>query len=504
MKTPTALVIFDGFGYRSVKQDNAISQASMPMLKKLLAQYSWTTLKASGTAVGLLNTMIGNSQVGHITIGSGRIIRQPVAQLHTLIDSGIIYTYDILIQKLKELKNSGRTLHIMGLLSDAGVHSHEYHLWGLLRVAAAQGLTQVIIHPFLDGRDVPPQSASLYLSRLDTMMEKIGIGTIGSLHGRYYAMDRDNHWDLTRISYEVLTMAPTDESPSSWQEALKYSYAQNLTDEFLSPIALKTHIPIDKDDGLIFFNFRPDRARQLTRVFIDSAFNSFTRPLPFLSWMITAISYSPDFTTYTLCTQTVINHTLLDVLQEHSKRIFSIAETEKYAHITYFFNGGKETVRPHETRILIPSVTHTYSYASQPRMSADSITAMVTQSLTTDPHDFYLINYANADMVGHSGDFQATCKALQALDEQLAVLYTKIVVEMGGVLYITSDHGNAEDMWDSSVNQPRTAHTNNPVYFLRVSNNKPNIPLRLTQLSDIAPFILEQLDLPVPTVMLHR
>ncbi len=501
MQSPSALIILDGFGYSKEHEHNAIYAASPANFQHWLLTYPSALLKASGISVGLLDSMIGNSEVGHLTIGSGRIIKQPVAVLTDMINSGELFKNPLLLKRFKELKITGNTLHLMGLLSDAGVHSHEYHLYGLLNMAVAQGIKDIVVHPFLDGRDVPPKSAAYYLTKLDQLLHLLGAGRIGSMHGRFYAMDRDHNWQRTQVSYNTLTQAQPRRF-THWQEALDYSYAQGITDEFFYPTQLESEY-FQSGDALIFFNFRADRARQLTSAIIDRKFHAFKTSPRLLSWMLTATHYSPSFHTDVLYYKQAVRDTFFDVLQEHNKKIFTIAETEKYAHVTYFFNGGLEKIRSNETRILIPSIgSHLTTYASHPAMSADAITQTVLTSLSENPRDFYLINYANADMVGHSGDFQATTKAITILDEQLAKLFDVLVTKLNGTLYITGDHGKAEEMWDNLANQPRTAHTNNPVFFLAI-NNSGHLPkdLPLYELSDIAPFILKQLKLPVPTVM---
>ncbi len=476
-KAPLALIILDGFGYRKETEHNAIAQANTPNLDTWFATYPHTLLQASGAAVGLLDGYIGNSEVGHLTIGAGRIIVQPVSIIHQAIDDGSFFSNKKLVENLEKLKQTGGSLHLMGLLSDAGVHSHEKHLYAFLKAAEKHGVENIFVHPFLDGRDTPPQSAAGYLEKL----EKSG-ATIGSLHGRFYAMDRDNNLERTAQSYKILTESQSEITPS-WQKVLEKSYAQNITDEFIPPIQLDPEGVIKNGDGVIFFNFRPDRARQLTKMFLDNLN---------LAFFIIPVTYQGDLNTTYLFEKPTIKNTLKDILSQNGKTIFSIAETEKYAHITHFFTGHKEEPVAGETRVLIPSIV-AKNYIEHPCMSAPEITNAVLKSLQEDPHDFYLINYANADMVGHSGDMAATIKAIEYLDVELKKLYDTIVEQMGGTMIITADHGNAEVMFSETSNQPQTAHTTNPVPFLFIKKDAQE-DLQLKELADIAPFILKCID----------
>ncbi len=510
-KSPHVLIILDGFGDRAEQDNNAIYHAKPEHYAMLLKKYPHTTLQAAGPAVGLLPHMIGNSEVGHLTIGSGRRIKQPVAEITDKIDDGSFFSDPLLINRFEELSGTSQRLHIMGLLSDGAVHSHIYHLKALIKLAQEKNIKTVIVHPFLDGRDVAPQTAGLYLSELEEALHAMPEdkkGIIGTLHGRFYAMDRDNHWDRTEKSYRVLT-EPQKPLYTSWQEALKDSYDKGITDEFIEPVTLHSAAAIKKDDAVIFYNFRADRARQLTRAFIEDEFSAFsTQPLD-LSWMLTFTAYHPDFPVDVLLRKRTVHNTFFDILEKHNIPLFTIAETEKYAHVTYFFNGGREVIHQNETRILIPSQRHYETYAKVPTMSAPEITDTALHALERNNHRFYLINYANADMVGHSGNFEATVEAITCLDHELKRLYAKIITELNGTMYITADHGNAEDMWDTTVSQPRTAHTTNPVPFLYVTKNaQDSLALsdlsELSGLSDIAPFILKKLGLEVPKEMIKK
>lgn len=496
--SPTALVILDGFGYTPDKHGNAIAQAHMPTLTMLQNNYPWTLLDASGKQVGLLPGYAGNSEVGHLTLGAGRVIPSNLATIHHAIDDRSFFNNNVLQVLFTQIKEKNRALHIMGLLSDGGVHSHERHAHALLQAAHQAGIHTVFIHAFLDGRDTLPQSADVYLERLEQLCRKLGTGQIASLHGRFYAMDRDHNQKRTNLSFEVLTQQQAA-SPQSWQQALKTSYKNNISDEFFYPQQLIPNGYIKPGDGIIFFNFRPDRARQLSDIFLHQQL--------FQGSFITMTRYQKEFTNDVLFEQEPINHTLLDeiVAQKPQEKLYVIAETEKYAHVTYFFRGMREEKFPHETQILIPSLKEK-DYSNHPEMSAQAITDAVITSVTQDPAYFYLINYANADMIGHSGNFQATIKACECLDKQLEQLYQKIVVELSGTIFITSDHGNAE----TKINQEGkslTAHSTNPVIFIQIGpsfKNKIIFSTTNTQsvgLATVAPTILRFLNLTVPQEM---
>lgn len=506
MQSPSILVVLDGFGQRSECKNNAIAQAYTPTLNYLLAHYPHTSLKAHGQYVGLLPNYMGNSEVGHMTIGSGRIIDQPGTRMHELTQNGQLIQHPVMRKYLKRLAKSGGTLHIMGLLSDAGVHSDIQNIYAYVEAAAQMGIDTIVLDCFLDGRDTPPRSAQTFLQELDTIASTNSGTTrifISSLCGRFYAMDRNQEWARTQDAYLMLT---TDSQPrfDNWHEAIEYFYAQGITDEFIPPTRLRSHTQIRNGDGIIFINFRPDRARQLTRAFVDPAFKAFARTQLALICFITPVSYEEDVATQILLEPIIISDCLMDVLCQQGVRIFAIAETEKYAHVTYFFNGGHEKSNTCEQRVLIPSISTT-TYKDLPCMSASLITQTVIENVRNNAHDFYLINYANADMVGHSGDFHATVKAIECLDKQLAQLYQHAVRERGATIYICGDHGNAEEMVDHITGQPHTQHTLNPTPFIMVDPRLKDkiIALELDQLSQIAPFILKQMGYPVPTQMVH-
>lgn len=497
---PTVLVILDGLGYRAEKKHNAVAQAHTPMLDYLNKHYPHTIIEAAGTAVGLRPGMMGNSEVGHLTIGTGRIIEQPIKRIDDLINTHQLEELPLIKNNFTNLTKTGHTLHLIGLLSDAGVHSDIKHLFACIDIAHQYQIKKIVIHPFLDGRDTPPESATLFLAQLENKTESTPEATIGSICGRFYAMDRNKEWDRTKETYDMLTKKMPLKF-TSWQTALDYYYKKHITDEFIPPTQLNREIITD-DDGILFFNFRPDRARQLTEAFVSENFNKFPTQKLHLAFFITPVEYAKNLKTEYILPTEHIKNTLMEVLAHHSLSTFAIAETEKYAHVTYFFNAGREKKYPKEDRVIIPSITTT-SYQNIPEMQAHKITQTIIHSLEDTPHDFYLINYANPDMVGHSGDFEATVKAVECVDAQVKKLYEHVVEKMSGTLYVTADHGNAEMMWDEKHNQPQTSHTNNPVEFMFINQavKDQKIALPLKELSDIAPFILKNLDLPIPQEM---
>jgi len=523
MEKPILLVILDGWGYREETHDNAIYHANPATMNTLFQQYPWTTLKASGTAVGTLAGYSGNSQIGHMTIGTGQIIEQPLAGISLALHGSYFYEHTSLEAYLTRLTKQGGNLHIMGLLSDGGIHSHEDHAYALIQKAAEHGITEPILHPFLDGRDTPPRSAEKYLHRLENVLQETD-GYIATMTGRFYAMDRDENWQRTLRTYETLTGSLHEsytnltQRERNWHDVLSYFYNQGTTDEFIPPTRLTDTGYIKDGDGVIFFNFRSDRARQLSALLLNQ---TNIRPMQTdqagsqqkryklvpahhytprkLSWMVTGITYHPAFDVHPLYTRPTPKHSFADVLNHHGNRFYRIAETEKYAHITYFFNGGKESLYEHETRKLVPS-PDVSPYHNVPEMSAKEITDHVLASLEDDPHDIYLINYANPDMIGHTGDFEATKKAVQCTDQQIQRLY-EYAHKHDMTLCITADHGNAEDMYHEHKDMPKTSHTCSPVPFIMVSPKEPPDVSQLYGLADIAPYLLAYMNLPVPDEM---
>ncbi len=474
-KPPTALIILDGFGYRKETDGNAIAQASMPTYSDLLSNYPHSLLAASGAAVGLPEGVMGNSEVGHLTIGAGRVVPSSLSQLQEAIN-----TSTELKSCFEKLSKTNNALHLLGLVSDASVHSHIDHLHALLKLAKQYNV-RVYVHAILDGRDTPPQSAKKYLSQLDA--------NIASLHGRFYAMDRDNNTERTQASFDVL--CGNNFVNATWEKALQDAYDKDETDEFVTPVLLNKDGAIQKGDGIVMFNFRPDRSRQL-------AFALGTKLQPAFFFTGTNYEKKENAQQYAraLVTRTPIHNTLLDVLGKKSRRTLIASETEKYAHVTYFFCGEKDRSSRMQRRALVPSIK-ARNYVEYPQMRAREITNEVVSSLIEDPRDFYLVNYANADMVGHSGNLQATIAACSVLDEQLKVLALEIVEKRNGTIFICSDHGNAEE--------PGVMHTTNPVPFIAVGKGfSKKLVAEIesaTELQHIAPIILNSMGLSVPSEM---
>lgn len=485
---PVCLIILDGVGHSKQKAHNAVYHAQTPTLDHFQDKYPFATLAASGSAVGLLDGMIGNSQVGHLTIGAGRIIDQPIKLLHNAIDDQSFFSNVALVDCLQKVADKQATLHLFSLLSDAGVHAHTKHLYAFISAAQKQNVKRIVLHLFLDGRDVAPQSAVHYLQELEQFIASFDNVVIGSISGRFFAMDRDNNWQRTQQTYEMLRMSNNKEK--QWQQVVDDFYAKEVYDEFIPPTALIRDHAINDGDGIIFCNVRPDRARQLTHVFIDEQFNAFDRQKRELLFFLTPVKYRDDFTNNLMMAQQEVQNTLKEQLSNQNKRIFTIAETEKYAHVTYFFSGGREKPFIGEQWHIIPSLK-LQNYIKHPEMSAKLITQSVCASLADDPYDFYLINYANADMVGHSGNFDATVKAVECLDQQIKQLYDEVVEQRDGMLIITADHGNAEVMFDQVLQQPHTAHTTNPVPFYAINKEWQSKELALPgELSEVVEFIL--------------
>lgn len=475
---PTALIILDGVGVSCEKKYNAWYQAKTPHLDQWQKQYFYTTLYADGNFVGLAEGYYGNSEVGHFTLGAGRIITQSSTLLHEALHPNNLCKNSTLTNFLKNF-NPNNTIHLLGLASDGNIHSNLSHLRNLIYTLASHNNTRVLVHAFLDGRDVALQSALQYLDLIQSDLTTLSSGSIASIHGRYYAMDRNNNDDRTEKSFNVMTQQqPTWQS---YQTLLAKSYAQGIFDEHIIPAACIEDHTIKPGDGIIFFNFRPDRAIQLTKKLLTCDVDFFVTP----------ITYHKTLPTTPLIKAVQAEQTLLEILSANQKSIMTIAETEKYAHVTYFFNGHKDITFENEQRVLIPS-DKDKEPADAPNMQAEKITQTVLASLQNNPKDFYLINYANADMVGHSGNLPATIQAMDCIDTQLGMLYDEIVLQQNGVMYVTADHGNAECMFDETSQQPCTSHTNNPVPFY-ILTKRNYTQTNLISLADVAPCIIKNM-----------
>lgn len=501
---PVVLAILDGWGYSAANPYNAITAAETPVMDALWQAYPHTLIAASGGAVGLPDDQMGNSEVGHLTIGSGRIIRQELVRITQAVRDGSLANNPVLNQLADTLCANGQTLHLLGLCSNGGVHSHLDHLGGLLRWAAGRGLKKVSIHVITDGRDTPPTSGPEYLQRIAALIEEAGVGEITTLCGRYWAMDRDHRWDRTEKAYRLLTeLAPLcGQTP---EEVLAACYAENISDEFLEPVRFQSTL-LEAGDGLICFNFRPDRVRQLIRALACPGFDGFEREQITPLHLVTFTQYEQGLPVGVAFPPESLDGLLGQVVSEHGLRQFRTAETEKYPHVTYFMNGGIEQAFPGEDRHLVPS-PRVPTYDMEPAMSAEKLTASCIAAINKGIYSLVVINYANPDMVGHTGQMQATEEAITMVDRCVGQLL-EATNRMGGTMLITADHGNAEVM-QGPDGRPWTAHTTNPVPVILVEGEKRQLPghgtdVKLREgggLADIAPTLLAILGLPKPERM---
>ncbi len=501
---PVVLVILDGWGYREETDGNAIAAANTPVMDSISAVYPRTLIRTSGRAVGLPEGQMGNSEVGHLNIGSGRVVPQELVRISEAVENGSILRNPALVRVCQGVRSQDSKLHLVGLCSEGGVHSHLSHLFGLLDLAKAQGITQVCIHAITDGRDTSPTEGLAAIGQIQDYIDQIGVGCIVTLSGRYYGLDRDRRWDRVERAYNVMTQdAPGD--GRSAIEVLQASYNEGVTDEFVIPTRIASGA-IKPKDGVIFFNFRPDRARQLTKALVAQDFDGFERkqilPLSF----VTFTQYEPDLPVSVAFEPQNLSNILGEVIAKHNLKQFRTSETEKYAHVTYFFNGGLEEPFEGEDRELVMSpMVPTYDRA--PAMSAEAVTDVVVAAIQKYIYSLVVINYANPDMVGHTGQIPATIQAIETVDRCLGRLLES-VSQVGGTAIITADHGNAEYMRDAEGN-PWTAHTTNPVPLILIEGEGAKIPghgadvtLRSNgRLCDIAPTILEILQLPQPIEM---
>ena len=496
-KKPVMLMILDGWGVAPASDVNAATLAQTPNLDRYFAEFPHTTLEASGMEVGLPEGQIGNSEVGHLNIGAGRIIYQSLTRITKAIKDGDFFDNEVLCACMDKTKNAGKALHLMGLLSDGGVHSNINHLIALLQMAKARGLEKVYVHAFLDGRDVPPKSAVGFIKQLQEAIAGMEFGKIATVMGRYYAMDRDNRWDRIEKAYKTLVLGEGNLVADPVQ-GVEASYEAGVTDEFVEPMVVEgVDAKITSGDGIIFFNFRPDRARQITRALNDAEFPHFERPASALPVNYVCMTqYDATIDAPVAYPPEEYNDTLGEVLAKEGKHQLRIAETEKYAHVTFFFNGGVEEPNLNEERILINS-PKVATYDLQPEMSAYDVTEALLAELDKDKFDVVVLNYANPDMVGHTGVLPAAIKAMEAVDECVGKVVDK-VLSLGGSVCITADHGNLEKMAEAD-GTPHTAHTTNIVPFILVSNEEHK--LHSGVLADIAPTMLELLNIEKPAVM---
>jgi 2,3-bisphosphoglycerate-independent phosphoglycerate mutase len=504
---PLALIIIDGWGYSPNREGNAIAMAQTPYYDELCENYPQTLLEASGTRVGLPAGVMGNSEVGHLNIGAGRVIRMDVSRVDHDIATGEFARNEVLLAAITEVKKNGKALHLMGLLSDGQVHSSQEHLYALLRLARLSGLDRVFIHCFLDGRDTPPSSAVYYLEQLQKNIAEIGCGRIASLVGRYYAMDRDKRWERTERAYDLLVKGQ-GYAAADPIAAVKNSYEQGVTDEFVEPIVITNGngepLGVMEDgDGVIFFNFRPDRARQLSRALAVPGFQEFDVSNGPHIRLVCFTVYDRSFPLAVAFPPRDHKNVLAEVWEKICVRNYRLAETEKYAHVTYFFNGGVEKEHGCERRLLVPS-PRIATYDLQPEMSAFSVTDKVLRGIDERETDVFIINFANPDMVGHTGKLDKTIEACQYVDTCLGWI-TKGIRHARGVTLITADHGNAEQMLDPKTGGPHTAHTINPVPFHLIDEESRGLKLREGgALEDVAPTMLGLLGNEQPEDMTGR
>jgi len=503
IKPPIALIILDGWGHRDNPEHNAIQAAETPVWDTLWHECPHTFLSGSGLDVGLPADQMGNSEVGHLTIGAGRVIYQELTRIDKAIEMQEFFNNPALVGAIKQAVATNKAVHVLGLLSPGGVHSHERHIQALIKTAAQQKAKQVYIHAFLDGRDTPPQSALSSITALEEYCKQQACGRIVSLIGRYYAMDRDKRWERVQAAYELLTQAKAEYHATTAAEGLAQAYARGETDEFVKATTIYANdqhpITIQDGDVVIFMNFRADRARELTRAFIEKDFTGFVRAkVPHLADFISLTQYAADLkTTIAFPTQSLVN-TLGDYIAQKGLKQLRIAETEKYAHVTFFLNGGSETPFIGEDRVLVPS-PKVATYDLKPEMSAFEMTDALVKAIHSQKYALIVCNFANADMVGHTGDFKAAMKAIEAIDICLGKIITALKT-VGGEALITSDHGNAEFMYDAQTSQPHTAHTSELVPFVYVGRSA-SVTTQRGNLADIAPTVLYLMGMTIPTEM---
>lgn len=495
-KQPLMLMILDGFGIAPKDDKNAIWLANTPNLDRYIKECPLTTLEASGMSVGLPDGQMGNSEVGHTNIGAGRVVYQELTRITKAIAEKTFFENEALSRVMDQCKESNQKLHIMGLLSDGGVHSHNTHLYALLEMAKQKGLTEVYVHCFLDGRDVPPDSGLSYVRQLEEKVQEIGCGKIASVMGRYYAMDRDNRWDRVEKAYNAIALGK-GVAAQSGAAAVEASYSEDILDEFVVPAVVNGGAPVEAGDGIIFFNFRPDRAREITRTFVDDEFAGFERTrIPVNFVCMTQYDAAMPNVDVAFRPQELKN-TFGEYISEKGLKQLRIAETEKYAHVTFFFNGGVEQVYDGEERALIAS-PKVATYDLKPEMSAPEVTEELLRRIDSDLYDVIILNYANCDMVGHTGIMKAAIAAVEAVDTCAGKVIEKML-EKGGRVIITADHGNADKMI-ADDGGAFTAHTTNPVPMILVGEKEP-VKLKHGRLCDLAPTMLDLLGLPIPAEM---
>ena len=498
-KKTLALIIMDGWGDNKDQEFNAVLNANTPVLDGLCAKYANTDISASGIDVGLPDGQMGNSEVGHTNIGAGRIVYQELTRIGKAIEDGDFFENAALCAAVDKAVAANKAVHIMGLMSPGGVHSHEDHILAMIKLAAKRGAKEIYFHPFLDGRDVPPRSALEFIGKFEDLFKELGVGRFASVVGRYFAMDRDNRWDRVEKAYDVITSG-ISELPSypSIKAAIEAAYERGENDEFVQASIIGDKVTLNDGDSMIFMNFRADRARQITRSFVNADFDGFARKsTPKLADFVMLTQYAADIKTACAYPPEKLTNTLGEWLSSHNKTQLRISETEKYAHVTFFFNGGVETVFPGEDRILVQS-PKVATYDLQPEMSSEELTDKLCQAIESGKYDVVICNYPNGDMVGHTGVYEAAIKAVEAVDHCIGRVVESLK-KVGGECLITADHGNCERMKDLTTGQPFTAHTNLPVPFIYVGREATM--REGGRLSDIAPTMLYLMGMEIPPEM---
>ena len=505
IKTPTALIILDGFGYREATEDNAIAHANTPTWDRFWSQQPHHLISGSGLDVGLPDGQMGNSEVGHMSLGSGRVIYQQITRIDKAISDGTFNTNAALCDTIDAAIAQQGAVHIFGLLSAGGVHSHEDHIVAAIRLAAERGARAVYLHAFLDGRDTPPRSAKASIERAEALFDSLGCGQIASVVGRYFAMDRDQRWDRVEKAYQLITDGIADYTADSASNALALAYQRNENDEFVAPTRIhnasgETPIRIENGDAILFMNFRADRARELTQAFVNPDSCGFTPARPIaLAGFASATEYASDLATTVAFPSESLANVLGDYLSQQGKTQLRIAETEKYAHVTFFFSGGQEALFEGEDRVLIPS-PDVATYDLKPEMSAPELTDKLVEAIESQRYDLIVCNYANGDMVGHTGNFDAAVQAVEALDACLARVEAALA-KVGGQALITADHGNCEQMLDYDSGQQHTQHTTERVPLVYLGNKPIRFRTEPGRLADVAPSLLNLMGLQVPSEM---
>ena len=502
---PLVLLILDGFGIRQERENNAIALANTPCWDSLQREFPMTALDCSGDVVGLPGDQMGNSEVGHLHIGSGRLLRQELSRVSYEIEAGIFEQNPVLCEAVDQAIKKDKALHIMGLLSTGGVHSHEDHIMAMIELAAKRGLKKIYLHAFLDGRDVPPKSADSALQLAEDTFKKIGTGRIATVSGRFYAMDRDNRWERVEVAYKAIAKGEAQYTDTSARHALADSYARNETDEFVVPTLILDEqgqaAVLDQDDSVVFMNFRADRAREISIALTSPEFDKFERGVaPHHGYYATLTEYNQAFSYPIAYPSEDVKNSIGEVVANLGMKQLRLAETEKYAHVTFFLNGGRDEPFSGEDRILVPS-PKVKTYDLQPEMSAAEVTQHLVSAITGGQYDLIICNYANCDMVGHTGHLEAAIKAVETIDASLSQVVAA-VQQVGGQMLITADHGNIEQMVDPTSGQAHTAHTTNLVPLVHVGGHQP-----LSEggnLADLAPTMLKILNIPQPVEMTGR